>query len=452
VHVASMIYYFSNYLHKTRNQVINHPADYLNSVLVEVEPNQDDDFEPSNNPKYIRNRRRTVREPSSSESDDDNLIPSDYDDNSESDMSFGQEEEPNDFISNNSLSGTGNESGNFKRKNESEIDKAKKLIYDDLIERLTNDTLNKFYKNKSNLKNESEIDNAKKLIYDDLIERLTNDTLNKLYKNKSKLKNESEIDKAKKLIYDDLIERLTNDTLNKFYQNKSDNNESDKSENIKPILNIRPAGFLTERQLRNDAWLTDIEIVAFLEKIKEYLEINNIEFQGLRDPTVLTALRTDNINMRHENFVEVLFSNNNHWVCVAAGLNIANEDICLFDSMSRNVIDVQLGTTCSLLTALPRLEKGHLIFRNQNVTKQRRHFCGYFALANAMALCLGLDPERIIFEENQLRNHFINIIFKNQTMAMFPYRFKQRVNNSTNKLLIFELANVEYTDRQLNIK
>ncbi len=237
-----------------------------------------------------------------------------------------------------------------------------------------------------------------------------------------------------------------------FYQNKSDNNESDKSENIKPILNVRPAGFLTERQLRNDAWLTDIEIVAFLEKIKEYLEINNIEFQGLRDPTVLTALRTDNINMRHENFVEVLFSNNNHWVCVAAGLNIANEDICLFDSMSRNVIDVQLGTTCSLLTALPRLEKGHLIFRNQNVTKQRRHFCGYFALANAMALCLGLDPERIIFEENQLRNHFINIIFKNQTMAMFPYRFKQRVNNSTNKLLIFELANAEYTDRQLNIK
>jgi hypothetical protein len=412
-----MIYYFSNYLHKTRNQVINHPADYLNSVLVEVEPNQDDDFEPSNNPKYIRNRRRTVRETtSSSESDDDNLIPSDYDDDSESDMSFGQEEGPNDFLSNNSLSGTGNESGNFKRKNESEIDKAKKLIYDDLIERLTNDTLNKFYQNKSDLKNESKID------------------------------------KAKKLIYDDLIERLTNDTLNKFYQNKSDNNESDKSENIKPILNVRPAGFLTERQLRNDAWLTDIEIVAFLEKIKEYLEINNIEFQGLRDPTVLTALRTDNINMRHENFVEVLFSNNNHWVCVAAGLNIANEDICLFDSMSRNVIDVQLGTTCSLLTALPRLEKGHLIFRNQNVTKQRRHFCGYFALANAMALCLGLDPERIIFEENQLRNHFINIIFKNQTMAMFPYRFKQRVNNSTNKLLIFELANVEYTDRQLNIK
>ncbi len=116
--------------------MINHPADYLNSVLVEVEPNQDDDFEPSNNPKYIRNRRRTVRETtSSSESDDDNLIPSDYDDNSESDMSFGQEEGPNDFLSNNSLSGTGNESGNFKRKNESEIDKAKKLIYDDLIER-----------------------------------------------------------------------------------------------------------------------------------------------------------------------------------------------------------------------------------------------------------------------------------------------------------------------------
>jgi len=228
---------------------------------------------------------------------------------------------------------------------------------------------------------------------------------------------------------------------------KNENNREIK----KPKPNRKPAGFLTEKQLRDGAWLTDIEIVAFLDKIKEFLEINNIVFQGLRDPTVLTALRTDNINMRKDNFVEVVFSNNNHWVCVAAGLNIADEDICLFDSMSRNVIDVQLGTTCSLLTVLPRLEKGHLIFRMQKVSRQRRNFCGYFALANAMALCLGLDPESLIFEENQLRNHFINIIYNNQPTAMFPHTFKQRINKTTNKLLIFELENAQYTDRQLNI-
>jgi len=97
--------------------------------------------------------------------------------------------------------------------------------------------------------------------------------------------------------------------------------------------------------------------------MKEYFYTNNIEFQGLRDPTVLTALRID--NMRQDNFVEVLLSNNNHWVCVAAGLNIANEDLCLLDSMSRRKIDSQLETTYSLISALTRLEKGHLIFKIQ---------------------------------------------------------------------------------------
>ncbi len=46
-----------------------------------------------------------------------------------------------------------------------------------------------------------------------------------------------------------------------------------------------------------------IEKLFFLDKIREYLETNNIEFYGLRDPTVLTALRTNDTNMRQENFV-----------------------------------------------------------------------------------------------------------------------------------------------------
>jgi len=138
--------------------------------------------------------------------------------------------------------------------------------------------------------------------------------------------------------------------------------------------------------------------------------------------------------MRQENFVEVLNSNNNHWVCVAAGLNIANEDIFLFDSMSRNVIDRQLGTTCSLLDVLPRLKKGHLIFRNQKVSRQRERFCGYFALANAIALCLGLDPERNVFDENQIQNHFIDKVYRNQPMAMFPHRVKKKTTKQLIKL------------------
>jgi len=427
VHVASIIYYFSNYIHKKRNQVIRHPADYLNSVLVNLKPNAADNYESSNNPQYIKNRRRAVKEPpSSSESDDGSSIPSDYDDDSEADMLFSQDSE--------------NKKGNIEKSIESEIDKTKKMIYDDIIERLTSDYLNKF--NEKSM--EYEIDKTKKMIYDDIIERLTSDFLNK-FNEKSM---ESEIDKTKKMIYNDIIERLTNSYLSNLNAKES-NNGKNKAKKAK-LNDVRPAGFLTERQLRNGAWLTDREIVFFLSKIKEYFYTNNIEFQGLRDPTVLTALRTDNLNMRQDNFVEVLFSNNNHWVCVAAGLKIANEDLCLFDSMPRKKIDSQLGTTCSLISALTRLEKGHLIFKIQKVSKQRASFCGYFALANAMALCLKLDPESLIYDEDELRNHFINIIFYNQPIAMFPYTVKQRISKTAYNFLTFEMEDVEYTDRQIN--
>ncbi len=53
MHIASIIYYFSNYIHKKRTQVKRHPADYLNSVLVDVKPNEADNYESSNNPPYI---------------------------------------------------------------------------------------------------------------------------------------------------------------------------------------------------------------------------------------------------------------------------------------------------------------------------------------------------------------------------------------------------------------
>jgi hypothetical protein len=259
----------------------------------------------------------------------------------------------------------------------------------------------------------------------------------------NKSNTEAEIDQINQLILS-----ATKKSLTEALQRKND--KKTKKKKVISILGgtVLPKGFLSERELREDEWLSDREIYAYLNKIREYLNANNIEFQGLNDPTVLTALRTDNLNMRQENFVEVLNSNNNHWVCVAAGLNIGDEDLCLFDSMSRREIDTQLGTTCSLITVLPRLEKGHLIFRIQKVSKQRATFCGYFALANAMALCLGLDPETLIYDENRLRDHYISIIYHNHPVAMFPYTVKHRTYKTSHSHLRFNLNDVRLTERQ----
>jgi len=253
------------------------------------------------------------------------------------------------------------------------------------------------------------------------------------------------------------LEDDTDESLDHSLQDTSGQEESlaaeiesieDDADDHKIEENPRKNILLTEKDLRNDAWLTDIEITEFLLRIREYFESQNTAYFGLNDPIVLAGLRIGNINMRAENFVEVLNSSRNHWVCVAGGLAFPNQDICLFDSMTRSSIDPQLGTTCSLIVVPTRLAKGNLIFRIQKVGKQRRSFCGYYALANAMAICLGLDPEQLIFDELQLREHFINIIHHNQPMSMFPYNLKKRVNNTNHKNLIFDLSRVELTDRQ----
>ena len=81
---------------------------------------------------------------------------------------------------------------------------------------------------------------------------------------------------------------------------------------------------------------------------------------------------------------------------------------------------------------------------------QKANLCGYFSLANAMALCFGLDPEELIFAENAIRDHFINIMFYNQEMSMFPHSVKKKYKTN-HAHLRFDLKDVELTDRQNNL-
>ena len=111
---------------------------------------------------------------------------------------------------------------------------------------------------------------------------------------------------------------------------------------------------LSKQALEEGAWLTDIEISCFLEKLKQHSTSNGIFVNGLHNPIELMSKKV--IPSRSESFVEILNSNQNHWVCVAAGICIEDEDVCLFDSMSRKSIDSQLGKTVADLVVTDRLK------------------------------------------------------------------------------------------------
>ena len=189
-------------------------------------------------------------------------------------------------------------------------------------------------------------------------------------------------------------------------------------------------GKLTIKQLLNDAWLTDTEINLFLDLLrKEFKNVN-----GLEDPLMIKYFKN---NKKTEDFVRVMISNDNHWVCVAGGLYNGQEDVCLFDSSPRASIDHVLGQNIANVVTDRIKSKRFIRIRLLNTQKQQACFCGYFALANATALCYGLDPERILFNENEIRKHFIDCVYNGKKLSMFPHT--QTFERKDHRMLTYHL-------------
>ena len=136
---------------------------------------------------------------------------------------------------------------------------------------------------------------------------------------------------------------------------------------------------LSFSNIRNGDWLTDTEIHAFQILLKKKFPSLN----GLEDPILFSCLNNFPCYSNPNHFIRITLSRTNHWVCLAAGLLFKDEDICLFDSLKRKNIDIQLGEVVKKF--FPQKEK--IIFRIQNNQKQRKDLCGHFALAFATALC-----------------------------------------------------------------
>jgi len=199
-------------------------------------------------------------------------------------------------------------------------------------------------------------------------------------------------------------------------------------------------GKLTVNQLLAGAWLTDTEINLFLELLRKEFKSR---VNGLEDPLMIThenyMKKYFNTIKKADDFVRVMISNDNHWVCVAGGLQLDNEDVCLFDSSPRHGIDKILGKNIANVVSERVKSRGVIRVRLQNTQKQQECFCGYFALANATALCYGIDPERILFDEYEIRQHFIDCVYNGKKLSMFPFREKYDRSYEEHKLFLYRL-------------
>lgn len=108
-------------------------------------------------------------------------------------------------------------------------------------------------------------------------------------------------------------------------------------------------------------------------------------------------------------------------------------DGTIYDTLPRNEIEKSLGE--KLIKFNQNMEVN---FKIGKLQIQKNNVCGYFACAIATALCFGLDPETIEFDEHEMKEHFINILYKKKKMSMFPFSKVNRKSTSDDKILNYK--------------
>ena len=77
--------------------------------------------------------------------------------------------------------------------------------------------------------------------------------------------------------------------------------------------------------------------------------------------------------------------------------------------------------------------------------------CGVFAIAFAVSLCYGVQPEKFCYNLSQMRGHLINCLL-NSKMEPFPVRCQRRIPSTisyhqTIQVFLF-LSNAPYSQRE----
>ena len=149
---------------------------------------------------------------------------------------------------------------------------------------------------------------------------------------------------------------------------------------------------------------------------------------GLEDPLLLRHF-PEGVSKKKQ-FIRVLHSNRDHWV-VLTTFHSNPYNAILYDSYHRKSLDAELQFTIKNTLCLNENDERITIEWRKTQMQSGRWQCGYYACANAMALCLGMRPEDLVLNESILREHFINVIFYNKDLVMFPHTLKKSNKKST---------------------
>ena len=108
-------------------------------------------------------------------------------------------------------------------------------------------------------------------------------------------------------------------------------------------------------------------------------------------------------------FIQCLNLGSNHWITVSR-VGCSQDIVKIYDSMNLRLSSSIIETIASLLhTKSKAFTLEYLKVQQQLGTSD----CGLFALANACAICHGLDPCTLQYNQKEMRNHFIKSLESN---------------------------------------
>ena len=169
-----------------------------------------------------------------------------------------------------------------------------------------------------------------------------------------------------------------------------------------------------KRVLCSQAWLDDTLIDKGQSLLKEmYPHISGLQSTVLAQKYALLP--------QPDEFLQILNVHGNHWVLLST-IGCPPATINVFDSLHGTLSPTAQRVVADLL----QCKEAQIIIRYMDVQWQCNGCdCGLFALANATALCAGIEPTSVTFEQAKMRKHFLACLEENSMMP-FPIRGKRR--------------------------
>ena len=256
--------------------------------------------------------------------------------------------------------------------------------------------------------------------------KLANKTMLDYYSNKQEFKNIKQhlsietyiASKGMELFKIDPIIKTTKTQKKNSYNKKNiiykENQEDINMNNVQELS-------LTIDELKSGAYLTDIEITAFLN----LLRLNFPLIHGLENPSMFVFNNFESNNITDQ-FVRIVHCREkyreDHWVCIT-GRTIKNgENFKLYDSLGqyRECIQPYLGNQ---IKKFVKSNSKNVSILMPNLKSQTNSLCGFYACAFATAYCYQFNIDLIEFDEDKLVNHWINCI-QTKNLSMFPFTIR----------------------------